>query len=247
MALITDVRFAHENGALTGTLEALPDVVVGTVREASTAPGRNVYVFRFDGVDRDEVRSALEADHTVRRSTPVSAAGDRQLWGLEFAPETKLLGPSVTAEGGIVVDAQSVPERRVQRGWCERWFFPDHRGIHTVWTNARSEGFAFEVLDVHRLRSDAMADAGPLTSRQRTAIVTAYERGYFDEPRETSLEELADALECSPSAVHGRLKRGLRALVESLLVGGTDGRGPSNDEPEDAGYQTDVNDRPVRL
>lgn len=220
MALITEVRFAHEDGALAETLAELPDATVHIVDETSTAPTRNVYFFRFENVTAESLRRVLAGDRTVRDADPVEAVDDRNLWAIELTSETKLLGPAVTEHGGFVLDARSSRGREGIRGWRERWFFPDADGIQSVWQHARNEGFEFEVLDLsQRLQSDITSvDSDPLTEQQRTALVSAYERGYFAEPRETSLEELADVLDISPSAVNGRVKRGLKALIGTGLI-----------------------------
>ncbi|MFB6296675.1 MAG: helix-turn-helix domain-containing protein, partial [Halobacteriales archaeon] len=65
-----------------------------------------------------------------------------------------------------------------------------------------------------------LAYSGPRapTDEQREALVAAYEQGYFAEPRETSLEALAESLELSPTAVAGRLRRGMKATVEMTLA-----------------------------
>ena len=235
MAIITEVRFAHEDGALADTLSSRPELVVSTVRETSTAPGQGVYFFRFDNIEPDEIASTLEPDHTVRTARPVSAVDDRHLWGIEFTPETKLLAPEVTKEGGFVLGARSSLTRQVPRGWRERWFFPDQEGVLDVWQHARAEEFEFEVLDLsQQLRSDAShVDSDPVTDQQRTALLTAYERGYFREPREASLEDLAESLGISPSAVNGRLKRGLKSLIGETLVVETPGDDGSRLRDED--------------
>ncbi|MDS0476202.1 helix-turn-helix domain-containing protein [Natrinema sp. 1APR25-10V2] len=220
MALITEVRFAHEDGALADTLSALPKLTASVVRETSTTPGQNVYFFRLVESSPEIIRPVLENDHTVDDVTPVPAVDGQRLWKIQFTPETKLLGPEVTSEGGLVVDAHSSSVRRTPRGWRERWFFSDHEGVNNVWQHARAEGFTFEVLDLsQQLRSDvAHIGSNPLTEEQRTALVTAYEQGYFREPRQVSLEELAETLELSPSAVNGRLKRGLKSLIGTILA-----------------------------
>lgn len=236
MAIITEVRFAHEDGALAATLEALPELTVRIVRETSTTPSQDVYFFRFDNADADVVGPVLDDDHTVRKAAPVRAVDDQNLWGIEFAPETKLLAPEVTSNGGFVLDACSSRPNRTPRGWRERWFFPDCDGVQDIWKHARAEAFEFDVLDLARqLGPDVeRVDRDPLTEQQRTALVTAYEQGYFKEPRETSLEELAETLDLSPSAVNGRLKRGLKALIGTTLVveePGADGPRPGDRDP----------------
>ena len=57
-----------------------------------------------------------------------------------------------------------------------------------------------------------------LTDRQREAMLLAFERGYFDSPREASLEELAGELDLSHQAVASRLRRGTRRLIAGALA-----------------------------
>lgn len=242
MSLITEVRFAHEDGALADTLTALPDLSVDIVREASTAPDKGVYFFRFDHAHPEEVRPLLESDHTVSEAERVPAVDDQHLWKIALTSETKLLAPAVTVRGGVVLDARSALPNTEPRGWRERWFFPNEDGIHDIWQHARAADFEFEVLDLSRqLQPDVPhVEVDPVTDEQRRALVTAYELGYFEEPRETSLEELAAALDRSPSAVNGRLRRGLKSLIgAALTVDAEDGpeRADEQSQTEAESYQ----------
>ncbi len=213
MAIVTEVHFAHEDGALAGTLAELPDLEATVVQETSTDPGRGVYFLRFEGVDPAAVREALSADHTVAEVRPV-LDGDRRLLGIVFTDRTKLLAPRVTREDGFVLEARSSSAG----GWCERWLFRHREGIHEVWRYAREEGFSFEVLELSSVPDAESAGSAELTAKQRETLVTAYECGYFDEPRESSLEELAGELGVSPSAVGGRIRRGMKSLIGSSVV-----------------------------
>ncbi len=212
MAIVTEVHFSHEDGALAGTLAALPALEATVVRETSTDPGRGVYFLRFSGVDPAEVREALSADHTVAEVRSV-LDGDRRLLGVVFTDGTKLLAPRVTREDGFVLEARSSAA-----GWRERWLFRDREGIHGVWQYARREGFAFEVVDLSSISDAESPDSAELTAKQREALVAAYECGYFDEPREASLEELAAELDVSPSAVGGRIRRGMKSLIGASVA-----------------------------
>jgi hypothetical protein len=214
------VRFAHEDGALADTLDELPDVDVRVLPETSTDPEQVMYVMAFENADEQTLEATLRRDHTVSDVRPMPEFEGCNLWGVAFEDETKLLGPRVTRDGGFVVDARSEGSDRDPRGWHERWLLPDREAAHNIWTYAREEGFEFDVLDLHR-QSDVDVEnpiRDSLTDQQRAALLTAYERGYFAEPREASLEAVADALGHSPSAAGGRIKRGMKSLIETTLA-----------------------------
>ncbi|MDZ7730630.1 MAG: helix-turn-helix domain-containing protein [Natrialbaceae archaeon] len=83
---------------------------------------------------------------------------------------------------------------------------------------------AAEAIDVDVEWSGGYDPAGSdvlsrLTSRQREAIQTAYELGFYEKPRRTSYEEIADALECAPSTANELLRRAETAIVSSVLEG----------------------------
>lgn len=220
MATLTEVRFAHEDGALADTLSALSEVNVRVLPETSTDPERVMYVMAFEKADPETLEATLRRDHTVSDVRPMPEFDGCNLWGVAFDDETKLLGPRVTQDGGFVVDARSAGSDRDPRGWHERWLLPDREAVHDIWEYARDEGFEFEVLDFHR-KTDVDVEnpiRDSLTDQQRAALLTAFERGYFAEPREASLEAVADELGHSPSAAGGRIKRGMKSLIETTLA-----------------------------
>lgn len=226
MPIITEVQFAHEDGALADTLRAFPELAVTVIPQASTDPKRSVYLFRFDEEAMGNVQTALEADHTVQSVEQMPGFENGQILGVEFAQGTKLLAPRVTSEDGFVLEARSSPTSASLRGWRERWLLPDRESLHDIWEYARETDFEFEVLEFHQQGHTDPSYPGLAapTEEQREALVTAYQRGYFAEPRETSLEELADELDRSPTAVAGRLKRGMRSLVGMTIVVDSDDR-----------------------
>jgi len=57
-----------------------------------------------------------------------------------------------------------------------------------------------------------------LTEKQREALILAFERGYFDSPRETTLQEVADELGITQQSLSSRLRRGNRRLIEEALI-----------------------------
>lgn len=222
MTTITEVQFAHDDGALAEALTSHPEMDVRVLPETSTDPDRDQYVFTFDNADTTTIETALKQDHTVSTVQSMPQFGERNIWSIKFGPDTKLLAPHVTSEGGFVIDARSAQLDDDTHGWHERWLLPDREAVHDIWEYAREKGFEFEVLDLHT--SGAIDAKHPirirdaLTNQQREALLAAYQQGYFAEPREASLDAVADTLGHSPSAVSGRLKRGMRALIETTLL-----------------------------
>lgn len=221
MPIITEVRFAHEDGALADTLGQLPDHTVSVVRETGTDPEGNLYFVQFDGQPAEDVETILEADASVSEVKPMPGFGGEGMWGVSFAPDAKLMAPHVTSEDGFVLDARSTSNADWEfHGWRERWLLPDREALQDIWQDARDDGFEFDVLEFRRRGRVDMNYAGldAPTEEQREALVAAYDQGYFAEPREASLAELAESLDLSPTAVAGRLRRGMKSTLEMTLV-----------------------------
>lgn len=79
------------------------------------------------------------------------------------------------------------------------------------------EGIDVDIERVSKHRSATGAIDGSLTRRQREALETAFDCGYFDVPRTGSLADVADELDVSESAVSTLLRKAERALVETAL------------------------------
>ncbi|MFC7074926.1 histidine kinase N-terminal 7TM domain-containing protein [Haloarcula halophila] len=65
------------------------------------------------------------------------------------------------------------------------------------------------------LSGEAVAD---LTDRQREVLETAYRAGYFDWPRESTAEEVADTLDITAPTVHAHLRKAERTLFADLFA-----------------------------
>lgn len=99
-------------------------------------------------------------------------------------------------------------------GWELEIRFPSCDAASAFQTHLNEQSIPHILERVYQL-TDAPGDPeGQLTAQQREAMLVAHQSGYFEEPRETSLRELADRLGISPSSAAGRLRRGHAALIE---------------------------------
>lgn len=212
MSLIAIADLAHPDLALTPTIQCCPDVSIEVVSHSTTDPETGMFFFLVSGAD-ERFDEALEGDHTVADWALVDDLESTRIYRLQHTDGTILISPKTAELGGLLLKAEST-----DRGWTVRLHLPDRGALADLWEYCDREGISFEL---HRMfRQDQWADGRSLslTDEQRVALVTAFEEGYFEEPRETSLEELAEDLGISPTAVGGRIRRGTGQLVESTLL-----------------------------
>ena len=76
-----------------------------------------------------------------------------------------------------------------------------------------------EVLQVRPYGERSFRTAGALTDRQREIVLAALEAGYYEEPREASVEEVADATGCAPSTAAEHLRKAEAAVMERAASG----------------------------
>jgi len=173
-----------------------------------------------DGV-QSEIEAALTDAYDVGTWTLVGEAGDTRRY--QVLPALSLeeqLGEHVGDIAGL--EALATAEAIIQRievrpdGWRQTGWFADReafRQFSSFW----QENAGFQL---HRLTQDGTSEpAGDgLTDRQHEALRIAYEKGYFDIPRRTSLEEVAGELDISPSSVSERLRRAQTELIEETVA-----------------------------
>lgn len=213
MVLSTNVYVEHPEMALVPTIRSLPDASVGVVADAGTDPDHDVHYFWFEAASFDEVEAALANDPTVADFSGIVEKTDRRIYCVEYSDGVKLVTPTITDVGGLTVESRSH-----SAGWLLEIQLPDHDALYALNEYATREGIHLDVLKLdHEGVSYGDRDYG-LTEAQREAVVAGFVHGYYDEPREASLEELGEFLDISPTAVGGRLRRGSARLVETVLL-----------------------------
>ena len=167
-----------------------------------------IYAERVDDLTLD-----LSGDAGVDGVTVIDEL-DEQLfvridWNLEHESVlTAIVETDVTLLSGI--------------GTAENWTFElrgsDQQTVSEFQSYCRENGIPVQLTQLHALSPLDADRQYDLTDGQRTALILAYSRGYFDSPRDATQADLAEELEVSRQAVSSRLQRGLRRLVASALI-----------------------------
>lgn len=157
-------------------------------------------------VDDVTIENSLISSVEVLRATANSA-----LCHAVWSPNQRGIHGILTDQAATLLDAEGCSD-----GWSFRIRFPDQEATTRFRDACDEQSISYEVRRIYSLTEFSTKEYD-LTDEQREALITAFERGYFQVPRDTSLSELADLLEISPQATSGRLRRGLERMLDGTL------------------------------
>lgn len=211
MTLLTELHVAHPDLVLSPTIDAVPAMTIYRDGRLAADPRSAPLFYTVTGTEPAAFETALETDHTVTDRMCVAANDERHTYRLRLTPEVTVVSGRAAELGIRTVQATSE-----NGGWRLRIQAPDHDALGAFRTHCRDRGVGFRIDQL--CQSEAPRGRRPMLSDdQRTALVTAYEEGYFDVPRQASQTDLADALDVSGSAMSQRLRRAMAHLVSSTL------------------------------
>jgi hypothetical protein len=211
MATVAEFVFEPSAVSLGSILDAYPTATIELERVVPLDHGLIPY-FWISGVGNlDEGVSQSSAQ--LRAITVVEHIDDEVLcraeWGAPASGFLKALAESQVVLLSAVCTAD---------GWTVLVRGEDRADVRSFRTACESEGVMPTLERIHPLTPLRSGHEYTLTDTQRTALLLAYERGYFDSPRRTTLEELAGELDITRQALASRLRRGHRRLIEATLA-----------------------------
>jgi len=213
MSVTATIHIQHDRLALVPTLRALSDIEIQVITQGTTAPGATNFPFLIDYEDRAELEARLDEDPTVEGYELVDWTDDRGIYYIAHTPETLLISTVVTDVNGLLVHTETKGN-----GWLARLLLPDRKALSTIWEFATENDISLEIIEIYGKDDAGAEESYGLTDEQTAALKIAYEEGYFGEPREVSLDEVASVMGLSSTAMSGRLRRGMRNLVGATIA-----------------------------
>lgn len=103
--------------------------------------------------------------------------------------------------------------------WLLRFRFSDHDEVATFYQYLTDNDITeFTIRSIYELESRAgRGGSDDLTAEQREALSLAANQGYFESPREVTLDEIGQELGITQQAVSNRIRRAVRQVVHSAL------------------------------
>jgi len=192
--------------------EQLPGV---TVRLERVVPSNDVvipYVW-VRGSSSEDIVGAFSEHPGVRDMELVDSVEEEYLLRAEWTHEY----------GGILGTLAETDVPLIEAtGTDEQWTFEirgdDWSDVAAFQQRCREQDIPVTLTTLHALTPVETATEAVITDPQEEILVLAYERGYFESPRQITMTELGEELGISQQAVASRLRRGLRGILGSTLA-----------------------------
>ncbi|WP_049890120.1 helix-turn-helix domain-containing protein [Natronorubrum sulfidifaciens] len=211
MATVMEFTSPADEFPLGTVFENLPGVTIDLER---LIPHQTLIIpyFWVRGAEAEDIEAAFEAHVGVVSIDLIDSVEDEYLmraeWeGTYFGILSALAQANVAVLSGV----------GTKDGWEFEVRGESREAISEFRTNCQNHDIPIEITAVHALLP-IQGDSYELTDTQREALVLAYERGYFDSPREASLEDIADELGITQQSLSSRLRRGHRRLIAGTLI-----------------------------
>jgi hypothetical protein len=223
MGLIAEFEVGCEALPLVDVARAVPAAAL-TVQMVPHAKGHSPFIVRVHEGPPAAVEDAFRDSDFVAEYTRLGTDGDGETNRYQVIPAPDLegqLGDHVDDIDGLrALSSEDATFDRIAvtpEGWRYTGRFADRTTFDTFREFWQSEGYPFRLHRLTREERGASEGGGAgdgLTDRQRAAVRTAYELGYFDIPRKASLEDVAAELGITASSLSERLRRAQTHLVE---------------------------------
>ena len=211
MATVMEFTSPADEFPLGSVFENLPGVTVELER---LIPHETFIIpyFWVRGAEADDIEATFEAHAGVTNIKLIDSVEDEYLMRAEW--EREYVGVlSALAEIQIVV----LSGVGTADGWRFEVRSETREEISEFRTYCQEHDIPIDITAVHALLP-IQGEGYELTGPQREAMVLAYEHGYFNSPREASLEDVATELGITQQSLSSRLRRGHRRLIAATLI-----------------------------
>jgi DNA-directed RNA polymerase specialized sigma24 family protein len=211
MSLIAECQLRAPDLPFVDVVTAIPDLTVELESMEQPHTGPLVLFIRATAPSFDGLDAALDDSPFVEDSFLISEVGSIRLYQLILT----IRRPPFLDE---IVVRKRFPESVTIRDdglYIKQQFA--NRDEFATWRESHHDAGISVHLDRLYESTTTDTDLIGLTDKQREALLTAYEAGYFAVPQQASLDEVAADLDISLSALAERLHRAQAHLIEHFF------------------------------
>lgn len=213
MATVAEFTVDAADFPLGALFDDLPDAQLELERVVPTSDAFIPYLW-IQGVELTDIESLLISHPEVGDLSLVDDVDTRYLIRATWEEDYEGILKAITQTDVTLLSG---------RGTADSWTFEvrgdDQEAISAFQQYCREHNIPITLTTLHALAQMENSSEHNLTETQREALVLAYEHGYFDTPREVSLDEIAEELDITGQSLGSRIRRGTKRLIGSTLTG----------------------------
>jgi hypothetical protein len=214
MSTVAEFSVAADAFPLGEIFERRPEIRLELDRVVPTGASMIPYCW-VSNAERDGVLADFESLPGIEEIAAIDQVDGDILLRIVWDEDVESI---ITAFGET--DVSLLSAQGTAEGWTVALRSEDVEDIAAFKTKAREHGTPIRITAIHSLAPIDHEHPFGLTESQREALLLAYERGYYETPKQTTLQELADELDITGQSLGSRLQRGTKHLLESTLVPG---------------------------
>ncbi|MFC6951862.1 helix-turn-helix domain-containing protein [Halorubellus litoreus] len=209
------VQFHLDSQVLSTALEHAPgmQVAVQHVDSSSSIPLRSVF-WASEG-DFESFETGLGVDETITDSRLIAENGDERLYRVHYdldQPDVDIYEAAIDSDG-VFLKGETDGD-----GWTVKMLFPTRDAFNEFREACAAVDLTVDVDSIYSKPFSGSGDEIALTDPQRDLLTRAVQVGYFDIPRETTLQELGQQMNISGQAASERLRRGMETLIRETVT-----------------------------
>jgi predicted DNA binding protein len=211
-AVTTRLILSADDFGIAELFERIPDAHVKFEPVVATPADHALLVVKVNDHDHDTIETALRRDPAIAMVEDFGKYENGWQYRVTWDGRTRELIHRITDAGVTLLDVQGQAD-----SWKMRLLAPNRTAIRRADEVLLEEGCtpqykAIRPLDSTRIR------VPDLNQKHYETLVTAFEMGYYDIPRTTSLVELAEEFEISHQALSERFRRAHKQLIDTTSL-----------------------------
>jgi len=212
MTIRAELNLRSSSLPLVSVAESIRDQIT-CVHGLWLQPGLQMFVIEIDDAETLSEEELSELDKLVE-ATNLGEASGKAVYKLTVQLDESVSEAFDASPDAALMDAITV----TPDGWFEEKLFKDYTALTEFQTNCENNGISVEIISI-AYDSDPSEDSAPygLTDRQYEALELAFSRGYYERPRKTTAEELAEEMGISQPSMSDLLRRAEQQLLSATL------------------------------
>ena len=213
MSVIGEFTVPASALAMQQALAEVPEITVEVERVVAHESGTLTPYFWVRGGDMERFKSALEDDPSVMEATRIDMLEDETLYRAVWPAGVESVGQAYLEAGATVLEASGRNQR-----WELRLRFDNQGNLSSFHEYCDEDDIP---LNVNRIYNPTTSKGGGqfgITPKQREALVTALDTGFYETPPAATMADIAETLGISQQALSKRLRRAHGNIISNVLT-----------------------------